>query len=80
MPESLKYWGKKPHNVWRKLILDNTQPKDVVYDPFAGSALTFFEALKSYFYSLDKYIFGLRLFCFDIISILHTYVLHNFIM
>lgn len=42
----LKYWGKKPHNVWRKLIEQHTVEGNVVYDPFAGSALTFFEAIK----------------------------------
>lgn len=42
----LKYWGKKPHNIWREIILRNTNKKDIVYDPFAGSALTFFESIK----------------------------------
>lgn len=42
----LKYWGKKPHNIWRKLIQQHTSKGDVVYDPFAGSAITFFEAIK----------------------------------
>ncbi len=44
---SLKYWGKKPHSIWREIIEYNTNYKDIVYDPFAGSALTFFESLKS---------------------------------
>ncbi len=43
---SLKYWGKKPHNIWRELIFNNTNIGDIVYDPFAGSALTFFESIK----------------------------------
>ena len=42
----LKYWGKKPHNVWRELIQQHTSERSIVYDPFAGSALTFFEAIK----------------------------------
>lgn len=42
----LKYWGKKPHNIWRQLIERYTTKGDIVYDPFAGSALTFFESLK----------------------------------
>ena len=42
----LKYWGKKPHNVWRELIRHNTKTGDIIYDPFAGSALTFFESIK----------------------------------
>jgi DNA modification methylase len=43
----LKYWGKKPHNVWREFILQYTRQNDIVYDPFAGSGLTFFEAIKT---------------------------------
>jgi len=43
----LKYWGKKPHNIWREIIIRNTNKNDIVYDPFAGSALTFFEAIKT---------------------------------
>ena len=42
----LKYWGKKPHNIWQNIIKKNTEIGDVVYDPFAGSALTFFESIK----------------------------------
>ncbi|OLA78133.1 MAG: hypothetical protein BHW55_02365 [Candidatus Melainabacteria bacterium 35_41] len=42
----MKYWGKKPHNIWRELINSHTEIGDIVYDPFAGSALTFFEAIK----------------------------------
>lgn len=43
----LKYWGKKPHNIWREIIQKHTKKGDIVYDPFAGSALTFFEAIKT---------------------------------
>lgn len=43
---ALKYWGKKPHNIWRDLITAYTNAGDIVYDPFAGAALTFFEAIK----------------------------------
>lgn len=42
----LKYWGKKPHNIWRDIIKKNTVEGDVVYDPFAGTAITFFESIK----------------------------------
>lgn len=43
---SMKYWGKKPHNIWRDYI-ENYTPKDGLYlDPFAGSALSAFEAIK----------------------------------
>lgn len=43
----LKYWGKKPHNIWREFILQHTKQNEIVYDPFAGSGLAFFEAVKT---------------------------------
>jgi 16S rRNA G966 N2-methylase RsmD len=43
---AMKYWGKKPHNIWRKYI-DTYTPKNGLYlDPFAGSAMSAFEAVK----------------------------------
>ena len=42
----LKYWGKKPHNIWRHIIEHNSNKSDVIYDPFAGSGLTFYESIK----------------------------------
>lgn len=46
MYRTMKYWGKKPHNVWRQLILENSNKGDIVFDPFSGSAITFFESIK----------------------------------
>jgi len=44
---AMKYWGKKPHNIWREYIKDYT-PEDGLYlDPFAGSAISAFEAVKA---------------------------------
>lgn len=43
---ALKYWGKKPHNIWGMLINEYSKPNDIVFDPFAGSALTFFESVR----------------------------------
>ena len=44
---AMKYWGKKPHNIWREYIKNYT-PKDGLYlDPFAGSAMSAFEAVKA---------------------------------
>lgn len=43
----MKYWGKKPHNIWAQLIIENTNEGDVVLDPFAGSGLTFFESIRT---------------------------------
>ncbi len=43
---AMKYWGKKPHNIWREYI-DNYTPVDGVFlDPFAGSGISGFEAVK----------------------------------
>jgi hypothetical protein len=43
---AMKYWGKKPHNIWAQYIDRYTQPGGVVADPFAGSAIAAFEAVK----------------------------------
>ncbi|MBJ59014.1 MAG: hypothetical protein CMP64_00255 [Flavobacteriales bacterium] len=44
---ALKYWGKKPHNIWNTYI-QNYTPKDGLYlDPFCGSGISIFEAVKS---------------------------------
>lgn len=44
---AMKYWGKKPHNIWRTYI-ENYTPEDGIYfDPFAGSAISAFEAVKA---------------------------------
>lgn len=44
---AMKYWGKKPHNIWREYIKNYT-PEDGLYlDPFAGSAISVFEAVKA---------------------------------
>ena len=47
MYRALKYWGKKPHNIWNEIICEYSKPNDVVFDPFAGSGLTFFESIKA---------------------------------
>lgn len=64
----LKYWGKKPHNIWRDLIVENTKPGDIVYDPFAGSALTFFESIKAHRKPVICDINPLTLFLVDLYS------------
>lgn len=41
----MKYWGKKPHNIWSDFI-DCYCPEDgVVLDPFMGSGIVAFESL-----------------------------------
>ncbi len=45
---AMKYWGKKPHNIWREYIKTYTPPETGLYlDPFAGSAMSAFEAVKA---------------------------------
>ncbi len=43
---SMKYWGKKPHNIWRQYIENYTDKGEIVLDPFCGSAISAFEAVK----------------------------------
>lgn len=42
----MKYWGKKPHNIWKTYI--NHYTGDGFYlDPFSGSAMSAFECVKA---------------------------------
>ena len=43
---AMKYWGKKPHNIWRKYIETYTPENGIYLDPFSGSAISAFEAVK----------------------------------
>lgn len=44
---AMKYWGKKPHNIWGEYIKTYTPSKGLYLDPFAGSAISAFEAVKN---------------------------------
>tara|TARA_Y100000034_G_C6894781_1_gene412336 strand:- start:166 stop:2607 length:2442 start_codon:yes stop_codon:yes gene_type:complete len=44
---AMKYWGKKPHNIWRKYIENYTSTNGLYLDPFSGSAISAFEAVKA---------------------------------
>lgn len=44
---AMKYWGKKPHNIWRAYIENYTSEDGTFFDPFAGSAISAFEAVKA---------------------------------
>ena len=46
MYTAMKYWGKKPHNIWGTYIENYTSENDVILDPFSGSAIAAFEAVK----------------------------------
>ena len=52
----LKYWGKKPHNVWNAYIKNYVPKGGVFFDPFAGSGMSGIEAVKA----------GKKAICFDI--------------
>ena len=43
---AMKYWGKKPHNIWASLIQNYCPPDGLVLDPFAGSAISAFESIR----------------------------------
>ena len=43
---AMKYWGKKPHNIWANFIKNYCPPEGLVLDPFAGSAIAAFEAVR----------------------------------
>jgi DNA modification methylase len=44
---AMKYWGKKPHNIWREYIRNYTPEAGLFLDPFSGSAVSAFEAVKA---------------------------------
>lgn len=43
---ALKYWGKKPHNIWAEYIKTYTSENGICLDPFMGSGIAFFEAIR----------------------------------
>lgn len=43
---AMKYWGKKPHNIWAEYIKHYTPENGVYLDPFCGSGISIIEALK----------------------------------
>jgi DNA modification methylase/ribosomal protein S6 len=47
MYTAMKYWGKKPHNIWNQFIESYCPPGGIVLDPFAGSAISAFESVKA---------------------------------
>ena len=46
MYTAMKYWGKKPHNIWETYIKTYASENETVLDPFSGSAVAAFEAVK----------------------------------
>jgi len=46
MYKAMKYWGKKPHNIWSTYISRYCPEEGIVLDPFVGSGIAAFEAAK----------------------------------
>ena len=46
MYKAMKYWGRKPHNIWSDYISHYCPEDGVVLDPFMGSGISTFESLK----------------------------------
>lgn len=46
MYKAMKYWGRKPHNIWSDYIEHYCPEDGVVLDPFMGSGISTFESLK----------------------------------
>ncbi len=44
---SMKYWGKKPHNVWFEYISTYVPEGGIYLDPFAGSGMSGIEAIRA---------------------------------
>lgn len=44
--KAMKYWGKKPHNIWSTYIERYCPTDGLVLDPFVGSGIAAFEAAK----------------------------------
>ena len=42
---AVKYWGKKPHNIWREFIECYCPEGGIVLDPFMGSGIAAFESI-----------------------------------
>lgn len=52
----MKYWGKKPHNVWYEYIKNYVPSNGVFLDPFCGSGMSGIEAIRA----------GCKAVCLDI--------------
>ena len=43
---AMKYWGKKPHNIWNQYIKTYCPKNGTILDPFAGSGVSAIEAIQ----------------------------------
>lgn len=44
---AMKYWGKKPHNIWYEYISHYTPEGGVFLDPFCGSSMSVIESIRA---------------------------------
>ena len=63
---SMKYWGKKPHNVWYEYIKNYTPNNGVFLDTFAGSGMSGIEAIRAGRKAICLDINPLTTFVFDV--------------
>lgn len=65
---AMKYWGKKPHNIWRQYIETYTPENGVCLDPFCGSGISVIEAIKSNRKVIGFDLNPLSTFCLNVIT------------
>ncbi len=63
---SMKYWGKKPHNVWYEYIKNYVPNGGIFLDPFAGSGMSGIEAVRAGKKAVCLDINPLTTFLFDV--------------
>ena len=63
---AMKYWGKKPHNVWYEYIKNYTPKNGIFLDPFSGSGMSGIEAIKAGRKAICLDINPLTTFIFDV--------------
>lgn len=65
----MKYWGKKPHNVWYEYINNYVPMQGVFLDPFGGSGMSSIEAIRSGKKAICLDINPLTSFIFDVLCL-----------
>lgn len=67
--KAMKYWGKKPHNIWSTYIERYCPPDGIVLDPFVGSGIAAFEAAKLGRHSIAFDLNPLSAFFIEVLSL-----------
>lgn len=68
MYKAMKYWGRKPHNIWNDYIVHYCPKDGIVLDPFMGSGIATFESLKAGRKIISTDLNPLSAFVVDVIS------------